>query len=88
MLEIFKDAPDVSCSIQVTEFTIHDAYVLKLFKITEHGCLPSWYKNENDHLSFCHIFGEYCMELPQYNTIELYAKMYESCPYLPPTYDL
>ncbi|CAL5074457.1 unnamed protein product [Urochloa decumbens] len=32
------------------------------------------------------ILGEYRMELPEYNTIEPYAKMNENCPSLPPTY--
>lgn len=73
-------------SIQVTEFTIRDAYMLKIFEdnITR---LPSWCNNEIDQLPFCQILGEYKMELPEYNTLEPYANMNEYCPSLPPTYE-
>ncbi|THG12536.1 hypothetical protein TEA_000015 [Camellia sinensis var. sinensis] len=73
-------------SIQVTEFTIRDAYMLKIFEenITR---LPSWCNNEIDQLPFCQILGEYKMELPEYNTLEPYANMNEYCPTLPPTYE-
>ncbi|KAL1327640.1 hypothetical protein HN51_037647 [Arachis hypogaea] len=76
----------VSSSIQVTEFTIRDAYMLKIFEDNQTR-LPSWCNNENDWLPFCQILGEYRMELPGYNTLEPYANMNENCPSLPPTYD-
>ncbi|KAM3257318.1 hypothetical protein ACQJBY_049566 [Aegilops geniculata] len=72
-------------SIQVTEFTIRDAYMLKIFE-DDRTRLPSWCRTEADKPPFCQILGEYRMELPEYNTIEPYAKMNENCPSLPPTY--
>lgn len=72
-------------SIQVTEFTIRDAYMLKIFE-DDRARLPSWCLTEADKPPFCQILGEYRMELPEYNTIEPYAKMNENCPSLPPTY--
>ncbi|TKW32997.1 hypothetical protein SEVIR_2G203600v4 [Setaria viridis] len=72
-------------SIQVTEFTIRDAYMLKIFEDSL-ARLPSWCNTESDKLPFCQILGEYRMELPEYNTVEPYAKMNENCPSLPPTY--
>ncbi|KAI3970589.1 hypothetical protein MKX01_024236 [Papaver californicum] len=89
ILEMYKEAGlfgPISSSIQVTEFTIRDAYVLRLFE-NNRTRLPIWCNNENDQLPFCQILGEYRMELPQYNTIEPYAKMNENCPSLPPTYE-
>ncbi|MED6170165.1 hypothetical protein PIB30_028251 [Stylosanthes scabra] len=76
----------ISSSIQVTEFTIRDAYMLKIFEDNQTR-LPIWCNNENDRLPFCQILGEYRMELPGYNTLEPYANMNENCPSLPPTYD-
>nr|CAB3453306.1 unnamed protein product [Digitaria exilis] len=72
-------------SVQVTEFTIRDAYMLKIYEDNP-ARLPSWCNTESDKLPFCQILGEYRMELPEYNTIEPYAKMNENCPSLPPTY--
>ncbi|KAL0304971.1 UNVERIFIED_CONTAM: hypothetical protein Scaly_3002000 [Sesamum calycinum] len=76
----------LSNSIQVTEFTIRDAYMLKIFEnnVTR---LPSWCNNSDDQLPFCQILGEYKMELPYYNTLEPYTNMNENCPSLPPTYE-
>lgn len=89
ILEMYKEAglfDPISSSIQVTEFTIRDAYMLRFFddNITN---LPSWC-NENDEvqLPFCQILGEYRMELPGYNTIDPYPHMNENCPSLPPAY--
>ncbi|XP_057542487.1 uncharacterized protein LOC130820943 isoform X1 [Amaranthus tricolor] len=72
-------------SIQVTEFTIRDAYMLKIYEnnVTR---LPSWCNTENSRVPFCQILGEFRMELPEYNTIEPYANMNENCPSLPPHY--
>ncbi|KAK3123445.1 hypothetical protein QOZ80_8AG0631050 [Eleusine coracana subsp. coracana] len=72
-------------SIQVTEFTIRDAYMLKIFEDNQTR-LPSWCNAAADGLPFCQILGEYKMALPEYNTIELYANMNENCPSSPPTY--
>eukprot|EP00252_Welwitschia_mirabilis_P014093 TRINITY_DN31126_c0_g1_i1.p1 TRINITY_DN31126_c0_g1~~TRINITY_DN31126_c0_g1_i1.p1 ORF type:complete len:520 (+),score=83.36 TRINITY_DN31126_c0_g1_i1:414-1973(+) len=90
ILEMYKEAGlfnSLSKSIQVTEFTIRDAYMLDFFE-NNRTRLPSWC-NENDGISlpFCQILGEYRMELPDYNTIEPYAFMNEQCPSLPPSYN-
>ncbi|ESW25675.1 hypothetical protein PHAVU_003G055900 [Phaseolus vulgaris] len=89
ILSMYKEAGvfgPVSSSIQVTEFTIRDAYMLRIFEDNQTR-LPRWCNNENDQLSFCQILGEYRMELPGYNTLEPYANMNEYCPSLPPIYD-
>ncbi|CAM0902004.1 unnamed protein product [Alopecurus aequalis] len=72
-------------SIQVTEFTIRDAYMLRIFE-DNRTRLPGWCNGDADGLPFCQILGEYKMELPDYNTIEPYANMNENCPSSPPTY--
>ncbi|KAK9276272.1 hypothetical protein L1049_005803 [Liquidambar formosana] len=89
ILEMYKEAGifgPISSSIQVTEFTIRDAYMLKIFENNQTH-LPSWCNNEDGQLPFCQILGEYRMELPEYNTIEPYSNMNENCPSLPPIYD-
>ncbi|KAF9606389.1 hypothetical protein IFM89_025078 [Coptis chinensis] len=89
ILSMYKEAGilgPLSSSIQVTEFTIRDAYMLKLFE-NNRTRLPSWCNSEDSKLPFCQILGEYRMELPQYNTIEPYANMNENCPSLPSTYE-
>ncbi|XP_043724943.1 uncharacterized protein LOC122671655 [Telopea speciosissima] len=89
ILEMYKEAGifgPFSSSIQVTEFTIRDAYMLNIFE-NNRTRLPSWCNGDDGQLPFCQILGEYRMELPQYNTIEPYAKMNENCPSLPPTYE-
>uniref|UniRef100_M8B742 Uncharacterized protein n=1 Tax=Aegilops tauschii TaxID=37682 RepID=M8B742_AEGTA len=73
-------------SIQVTEFTIRDAYMLRIFE-DNRTRLPGWCNGDADGLPFCQILGEYKMELPEYNTIQPYANMNENCPSSPPTYD-
>ncbi|CAN6852172.1 hypothetical protein Bca4012_049882 [Brassica carinata] len=72
--------------IQVTEFTIRDAYTLRLFEDNQTR-LPSWCNTEKGKLEFCQILGEYRMELPGYNTIDPYPNMNENCPSLPPYYE-
>ncbi|XP_037412507.1 uncharacterized protein LOC119275703 isoform X2 [Triticum dicoccoides] len=72
-------------SIQVTEFTIRDAYTLRIFE-DNRTRLPGWCNGDADGLPFCQILGEYKMELPEYNTIQPYANMNENCPSSPPTY--
>ncbi|MFQ6640725.1 hypothetical protein Gotur_015590 [Gossypium turneri] len=89
ILEMYKEAGvfgPLSNSIQVTEFTIRDAYMLKIFENNQTN-LPSWCKNGDGRLPFCQILGEYWMELPFYNSLEPYANMNENCPSLPPIYD-
>ncbi|VAH18117.1 unnamed protein product [Triticum turgidum subsp. durum] len=73
-------------SIQVTEFTIRDAYMLRIFE-DNRTRLPGWCNGDADGLPFCQILGEYKMELPEYNTIQPYANMNENCPSSPPAYD-
>ncbi|KAM7279306.1 hypothetical protein ACFE04_006440 [Oxalis oulophora] len=73
-------------SIQVTEFTIKDAYTLKFFE-TDSSRLPSWCNDADDvKLPYCQIKGKYRMELPGYNTMVPYPHMNERCPSLPPKY--
>ncbi|KAL8237716.1 hypothetical protein R6Q59_018797 [Mikania micrantha] len=89
VLEIYKEAGlfgDLSDQIQVTEFTIKDAYTLNFYE-NDLSRLPKWC-NEGDtvDLPFCQIKGKYRMELPGYNTIAPYPNMTESCPSLPPEY--
>ncbi|KAI3731483.1 hypothetical protein L1987_62671 [Smallanthus sonchifolius] len=89
ILQMYKAAGifgPVADSIQVTEFTIRDAYMLKVFENNQ-TLLPNWCNNGDDKLPFCQILGKYRMELPLYNTLEPYSKMNENCPSLPPTYE-
>ncbi|KAL5725288.1 hypothetical protein ACHQM5_008448 [Ranunculus cassubicifolius] len=91
ILSMYKEAGilgPLSNSIQVTEFTIRDAYMLKIYE-NNHTRLPNWCNNGDNQLQlpFCQILGEYRMEFPLYNTIEPYANMNENCPSLPPTYE-
>ncbi|GAB4846147.1 hypothetical protein Ancab_025145 [Ancistrocladus abbreviatus] len=89
VLEIYKAAglfDPIASSIQVTEFTIRDAYVLNFFEdnLTR---LPKWCNDADDvKLPFCQIRGKYQMELPEYNTMDPYPHMNERCPSLPPNY--
>ncbi|KAK9072277.1 hypothetical protein SSX86_008710 [Deinandra increscens subsp. villosa] len=89
ILEMYKEAGlfgDLANEIQVTEFTIKDAYTLNFFE-NNMTRLPKWC-NDGDtvKLPFCQITGKYRMELPGYNTIEPYSHMAENCPSMPPDY--
>ncbi|CAK9137841.1 unnamed protein product [Ilex paraguariensis] len=89
ILAMYKEAGvfgSITNSIQVTEFTIRDAYMLKIF-MDNQTQLPIWCNSGDDQLPFCQILGEYRMELPEYNSLEPYANMNENCPSLPPTYE-
>ncbi|GAU26380.1 hypothetical protein TSUD_221080 [Trifolium subterraneum] len=57
ILSMYKEAGifgPISSSIQVTEFTIRDAYMLRIFEDNQTR-LPRWCNNENDKLPFCQI---------------------------------
>ncbi|KAI8552802.1 hypothetical protein RHMOL_Rhmol06G0296300 [Rhododendron molle] len=89
ILEMYKEAglfDPIASSIQVTEFTIKDAYTLNFFE-TNSSRLPKWC-NDGDtmKLPFCQIKGRYQMELPGYNSVDPYPHMNERCPSLPPKY--
>ncbi|KAL3733538.1 hypothetical protein ACJRO7_022975 [Eucalyptus globulus] len=74
VLEMYKASglfDPISSSIQVTEFTIKDAYSLKFFE-NNSSRLPKWCNDGDD--------------LPGYNTTDLYPHMNERCPSLPPKY--
>ncbi|ERN19622.1 hypothetical protein AMTRI_Chr02g257250 [Amborella trichopoda] len=90
VLEMYKQAglfDQIADSIQVTEFTIKDAYILKFFE-NDTSRLPQWCNKGDDvKLPFCQILGKYRMELPGYNTLQPYAQMNERCPSLPPEYE-
>ncbi|KFK29208.1 hypothetical protein AALP_AA7G103200 [Arabis alpina] len=89
ILEMYKEAglfDPISSSIQVTEFTIKDAYMLKFFE-NNASRFPKWCNDNDDvKLPYCQILGKYRMELPGYNTMEPYPHMNEHCPSLPPKY--
>lgn len=90
ILEMYKAAglfDPIAREIQVTEFTIKDAYVLRFFE-NNSSRLPKWC-NDGDSvkLPYCQIRGKYRMELPAYNTMDPYAHMNERCPSLPPEYN-
>ncbi|XP_047334017.1 uncharacterized protein LOC124937741 [Impatiens glandulifera] len=89
VLALYKEAglfSPFTDSIQVTEFSIKDAYSLNFFE-NNSSRLPKWC-NDNDSvkLPFCQILGKYRMELPGYNTMAPYPHMNERCPSLPPKY--
>ncbi|KAK2631577.1 hypothetical protein EUGRSUZ_L02722 [Eucalyptus grandis] len=76
----------ISSSIHVTEFTIKDAYSLRFFE-NRSSRLPKWCDDGDDvELLVCQIRGWYRMELPGYNTVDLYPHMKEMCPSLAPKY--
>ncbi|RWW24354.1 hypothetical protein BHE74_00024623 [Ensete ventricosum] len=89
ILEMYKAAGlfgSNASSIQVTEFTIKDAYTLNFFE-SNSSRLPKWCnKDDNVKLPYCQIKGRYRMELPGYNTMQSYPHMNENCPSLPPYY--
>ncbi|XP_061370399.1 uncharacterized protein LOC133313094 [Gastrolobium bilobum] len=89
ILEMYKEAglfDPIASSVQVTEFTIKDAYILNFFE-NNSSRLPKWC-NDGDtvKLPYCQIKGKYRMELPGYNTMQPYPHMNERCPSLPPKY--
>jgi hypothetical protein len=89
ILEMYKEAgvfAPFSESIQVTEFTIRDAYQLNIFENNQTR-LPTWCRSKGEDMPFCQILGEYLMEFPGYNTLKHYSNMNENCPSLPPTYE-
>ncbi|KAF5461087.1 hypothetical protein F2P56_020910 [Juglans regia] len=89
ILEMYKEAglfDPIASYIQVTEFTIKDAYTLNFFE-NDSSRLPKWCNDgDNVKLPFCQIRGKYRMELPGYNSMEPYPHMNERCPSLPPKY--
>ncbi|KAG6482164.1 uncharacterized protein LOC122016030 [Zingiber officinale] len=90
ILEMYKAAglfgPIANSIIQVTEFTIKDAYTLNFYE-SNSSRLPEWCNKDDDvKLPFCQIKGRYRMELPGYNTMQPYPHMNERCPSLPPNY--
>ncbi|KAK4258312.1 hypothetical protein QN277_007771 [Acacia crassicarpa] len=89
VLQMYKAAglfEPIASSVQVTEFTIKDAYMLNFFEKNS-SRLPKWC-NDGDtvKLPYCQIKGKYRMELPGYNTMQPYSHMNERCPSLPPEY--
>ncbi|XP_047971053.1 uncharacterized protein LOC125214188 [Salvia hispanica] len=90
VFEMYKEAGvfgKLASSTQATEFTIKDAYSLKIFE-SNSSRLPTWCNNgDSVKLPFCQIRGKYRMELPGYNTMDPYPHMNERCPSLPPNYD-
>lgn len=65
---------------------IKDAYSLKFFE-DDPNQLPKWCNADDTvKLPFCQIRGKYRMELPGYNTMDIYPHMNEKCPSMPPKY--
>ncbi|XP_022717678.1 uncharacterized protein LOC111276134 [Durio zibethinus] len=89
VLEMYKEAglfDPIADSIQVTEFTIKDAYTLRFFE-NNSSRLPKWCNDADDvKLPYCQIRGKYRMELPGYNSVDPYPHMNERCPSMPPKY--
>ncbi|XP_023535427.1 uncharacterized protein LOC111796871 isoform X1 [Cucurbita pepo subsp. pepo] len=89
ILEMYKAAGlfgPLSSSIQVTEFTIKDAYTLNFYE-NNSSRLPKWCNGGDDvKLPYCQILGKYRMDLPGYNSIDSYQHMNERCPSLPTEY--
>ncbi|KAL2649317.1 hypothetical protein R1flu_017445 [Riccia fluitans] len=90
ILSMYKNAGlfgPVADDIQVTEFTIRDAYMLNFFE-SDRSKLPSFCNNGVDPpLPYCQLLGGYVLELPDYNTINPYSHMDETCPSIPPDYE-
>ncbi|KAK8622892.1 hypothetical protein V6N13_117791 [Hibiscus sabdariffa] len=88
ILEMYKEAglfEPIADSIQVTEFTIKDAYTLKFFE-NDSSRLPKWCNDADVKLPYCQILGKYRMELPGFNSLDPYPHMNERCPSKPPKY--
>ena len=71
-------------TINSTEFATMDVYIMNLFDETTP--LPSQCKTVDPDLPYCQLLGKYRIELPYYNTITPYNRMFESCPINYPTY--
>ncbi|XP_038899518.1 uncharacterized protein LOC120086795 [Benincasa hispida] len=89
ILEMYKEAGlfgSLASSIQVTEFTIKDAYTLNFYE-NNSSRLPKWCNGgDNVKLPYCQILGKYRMDLQGYNSIDPYKHMNERCPSLPTEY--
>lgn len=80
---VFGNFSDV---IQATEFTIRDAYNLKVFE-DDVEKLPEWCTpQKNNKLPYCQLLGKWRFDLPGFNTQPFYPHMNEKCPSLPPDY--
>ncbi|CAL5335730.1 unnamed protein product [Camellia sinensis] len=86
ILEMYKEVgwfDPIANSIEVTEFTIKDAYTLKFFE-NNSSHLPKWCNDADTvKLPFCQIRGKYRMDLPGYNTMDPYPHMNERCHLFP-----
>lgn len=72
-------------AIQSTEFATMDIYIMNLFDTTTP--LPEQCVANDPNLPYCQLLGKYQVELPYYNTITPYEKMFERCPINYPTYE-
>ena len=71
--------------VQSTEFATMDVYVMDLFDTTTP--LPDECVAADPDLPYCQLLGKYRVELPYYNTITPYEKMFENCGINYPTYE-
>jgi len=70
--------------INATEFTPKDIYELQVYDTTTP--LPDVCKANDPELPYCQLFGEYEMNMPNYNTVPMYSNMNERCPTKAPLY--
>lgn len=68
---------------EVTEFTPKDSYQVKIFDSNWKRPAPCLV----DDLPYCQLNGIYKLELPNWNSIDLYDHMNEKCGALPPKYE-
>merc|ERR1711916_227426 len=60
-----------------TEFTPKDSYSLNIFDNNWNP--PNVCNNIKDNVPYCQMLGDWVLELPGYNSIELYDNMMDSC---------
>ena len=70
--------------INATEFATKDVYILDLFDTST--SLPEACVSADPDLPYCQLLGKYRIELPEYNTITPYNRMFESCEINFPSY--
>jgi len=71
--------------VNATEFTPKDIYEMGVYDTTTP--LPDVCKTNDPELPYCQLFGEYEMNMPNYNTVPMYAHMNEKCPTKAPLYN-
>lgn len=70
--------------INATEFATRDVYILNFWDTTTP--LPEECTAADPTLPYCQILGKYRVNLPDYNSIDPYENMFETCKINYPTY--